>query len=87
MNDFIIQKYIDNISLNNITDYAKKEGIILKENEANIINEYLKKYWKIFYYDNPNNLLNELKGKLSKETYDKLLELYKMAKEKIKNNS
>lgn len=87
MNDFIIQKYIDNITLNNITDYAKKEGIFLKENEAKIIYEYLKKYWKVFYYDNPINLLNELKENLSKETYDKLLELYKMAKEKIKNNS
>ncbi len=87
MNDFIIQNYINNISLNNITNYAKNEGIILKDNEAKIIYEYLKKYWKVFYYDNPDYLLKELKQKLSKETYDKLLELYKMAKEKIKNNS
>lgn len=83
MNDFIIQKYIDNISLNNIMDYAKNEGIFLTDNEARVIMEYLKKYWKEFYYDNPVNLFLELKEKLKPETYSKLVELYKIAKEKI----
>lgn len=85
MNDFIIQKYINNITLNNIIDFGKKEGVIVSNEEAKIIYEYMRKYWKVFYYDNPEKLLLELKGKLSSNVYNKLEELYFIAKEKIKN--
>lgn len=84
MNDFIIQKYINNITINNIIEYAKKEGIILSNNDAKTIHEYLNKYWKVFYYGDPTNLFIELKQKLERDTYKKLVELYKQAKEKIK---
>lgn len=84
MNDIIIQKYINSITINNIIDFGKKEGINIKIDEAKIIYEYLNKYWKVFYYDNPEKLLSELKEKLSYATYNKLEELYYMAKEKIK---
>lgn len=84
MNDIIIQKYINGITINNIIDFAKKEGINVKIEEAKIIHEYLNKYWKVFYYDNPKKLLLELKQKLSPATYNKLEELYYIAKEKIK---
>ncbi len=87
MNDLIIQKYINNITLNNIIDYGKKEGLIITNNEASIIYEYMVKYWKVFYYGDPKNLLSELKMKLSSNTYNKLEELYIIAKEKIKNKS
>lgn len=80
-----MQKYINNITLNNIIDFGKKEGINVKNEEAKIIHEYLNKHWKRFYYDDPKELLLELKGKLSSTTYNKLEELYYMAKEKIKN--
>lgn len=83
MNNFIIEKYINNITLNNINDFAKKEGIILKNNEDKIIYDYIKKYWKVFYYDNPSNLFKELKEKLSNETYNKIVELYNEYKNKI----
>lgn len=86
MNDIIIQKYINNITLNNIIDFGKKEGINLKNEEAKIIYEYLNKYWKVFYYGDPKELLLELKQKLSSDTYNKLEELYYIAKEKIKNS-
>ncbi len=85
MNDFIIQKYINNITINNIIDFSKKEGIILSNEEANIIYEYIKKYWKVFYHGDPTKLFNELKQKLSPKVYSKAKELYLYAKEKIKN--
>lgn len=87
MNDFIIQKYVDTISLNNIMEYAKKEEIFLNDVEANVLLCYLKKYWKDFYYSYPENLINEIKDKISETNYKKLIILYNEAKEKIKNNS
>lgn len=87
MNDFIIQKYIDNISLNNIIEYAKKEEIFLSMDEGKVLFDYLKKYWKEFYYGYPESLINEIKEKISEVNYKKLIILYNEAKEKIKNNS
>lgn len=83
MNDFILKSYVDKLTINHIKEYAKKEGIELKNNESEIIYDYIKKYYKEFYYNNPVNLLNELKQKLSCKTYEKLEELYERAK-KIK---
>lgn len=87
MNDFIIQKYVDSVSLNNIMEYAKKEEIFLTQEEANTLLYYLKKFWKDFYYGYPDNLINEIKNKISETNYQKLITLYNEAKEKIKNNS
>lgn len=85
MNDFLINKYINNITINNINEFTEKEGIFLKNEEALIINSYIKKYWKIFYYENPDNLFKELKLKLEPSTYKKIIELYYKYKKKIKN--
>ncbi|MBP3635214.1 MAG: DUF2624 family protein [Bacilli bacterium] len=76
MNDIILQTYINKINKGHIIEYAKKEGIILTNNETEIIYEYIKKYWKRFYYENPTDLLSELKEKLSNTTYNKLENLY-----------
>ena len=43
------------------------------------------KYFKIFYSGDPSYLFDELKEKLSLNTYNTLIMLYKKAKEKIKN--
>ena len=77
MNDFIIQKYVDTVSLNNIMEYAKKEEIFLNDVEANVL----------LYYSYPENLINEIKDKISETNYKNLIILYNEAKEKIKNNS
>ena len=69
--------------LNKAIKYAKKNNIVLKNNEDEIIYDYIKKYYKEFYYGEPKNLLDELKSKLSCPTYEKLEELYYTAK-KIK---
>ena len=78
MNDFILKSYVDKLSINHIKEYAKKNNIVLKNNEDEIIYDY-----KEFYYGEPKNLLDELKSKLSCPTYEKLEELYYTAK-KIK---
>jgi hypothetical protein len=83
INDYLLQIYIEKISKDDINNFAIKQGVTLEEYELNIIYDYLKEYWRTFYYGNPKELLEELKGKLKGETYSKIETLYIQAKEKI----
>jgi hypothetical protein len=53
----------------------------LEENELDIIHIYLKKHWRTFYYGNPKEILEELKTKLSDDTYNKIEQLYRQFKD------
>jgi hypothetical protein len=83
INDYLLQIFIEKISKDDINDFARKQGVTLDENELDIIYEYLKKYWRTFYYGNPLSLLEELKAKLSSTTYAKIENLYMQAKERF----
>jgi len=83
INDYLLQVYIDKIEKEDINNFAKKQGIILEENELDTVYTYLKQHWRTFYYGNPKEILNELKTKLSETTYNKIEQLYKQLKEKI----
>lgn len=87
MNELLLQTYIKKLKKEHIIEYAKNNDIILQNNEVDVIYEYLTKYFKVFYNGDPTNLFIELKSKLSPNTYKKLIQLYKEAKEKIKNQS
>ena len=87
MNELLLQTYIKKLKKEHIIEYAKNNDIILQSNEVDVIYEYLTKYFKVFYSGDPTNLFIELKSKLSPNTYKKLIQLYKEAKEKIKNQS
>ena len=45
---FLISEYVKRITKNDIKRFALKEGITLTEFEVNIINEYIKNYYKTF---------------------------------------
>lgn len=80
----LIKDYIQTkLTEEDILKYAKKKNITLKENEAKIIYLYLKNYWQVFYKGDPKELWNELKEKLSENTYNELFKLYKTYKSKI----
>lgn len=83
MSDFLIQIYIDRLSKDDITSFAKNKGITLDDDEIDIIYDYLKHHWRTFYYGNPKELLEELKGKLSADAYNKIEALYIQAKEEL----
>lgn len=85
MYDFLIKKYIERLTKDDITKYALKEGITLTAKETDIIYDYIKKDWRTFYYGNPRAQLDELKQLLSKETYKKIENLYIETKRKIDN--
>ncbi|MBQ9024013.1 MAG: DUF2624 family protein [Bacilli bacterium] len=85
MNEFMLNKYIDKLTVTHIKEYAKNQGIILKNNEDEIIYDFIKNnYMKLYKEDYNENIIKELKCSLSFNTYEKVNLLYKEAKEKIK---
>lgn len=86
MNQVLLEKYINKLTIKHVIDYASNQGIILKNNEADIIYNFIKKNYKKLYNENySEEIIKELKCSLSYNTYDKINSLYKEAKEKIRN--
>ncbi len=83
MNDFLIQEYIKRLTVDDIKNFALKEGIDLNDEETAIIYKYLKDYWRTLLHGNPKGLLQELKLQLSEESYNKIEKLYVEFKNRI----
>ena len=83
MNYFIIKKYISKLTKQNIIDYTRKENITLTNKEIDIIYYYIKNKSNYFLEGHHQEILNELKNKLSSPTYKKIEELYQQYKNKI----
>ena len=83
MNEFIIIKYIQKITKQDIKNYATKENIPIKEEELNIIYDYIKTKSLNYLKENQEKILKELKQKLSQPTYQKIIQLYNLYKNKI----
>lgn len=83
MHDYLLQSYVERLTKDDINTFAKTQGITLENNELDIIYDYLKKYWRTFYYGNPKDILEEIKGQLSEATYSKIETLYMQTKEKL----
>ena len=81
----IIKNYINNITIDNLNILLTKNDIHLSNDELNILYKYLKNDWYTFIYENPTPILNDIKNKFTLNNYNKLYELYIMAKEKYKN--
>jgi hypothetical protein len=80
MEELFLKSYVSRLTKEDIIEYLKKEDIKVTENEINIIYEYIKKYFMIFYKGDPTYLFDELRNKLNEETYNKALELYQKYK-------
>lgn len=81
----LILKHVQNLKIEDIYDFASKNGISLTSNEADIIYTYIKKYWKELIFDNHNIILNKVKDSLEPSTYNKINELIIFYKNKYKN--
>ena len=80
--EFIIKEFVSNLTENDINNFALKEGIMLENEELKTIYMYIKNYWQIFYKEDANYLLKELKEKLKPNTYTKIVELLNKYKKK-----
>ena len=82
MNRFIIYKYMEKLTKDDISRYAISEETNLSDNELDLIYAYIKKYPKRIINE-PMDVIDEIKDDVSTEVYHKLLELYDKYKNKI----
>ena len=83
MNRFIIKKYINKLTKQDIINYIYKQNIELSPNEIDIIYYYIKNKYNEFLNGNDQNILIELKQKVSPKTYHILKDYYNTYKNKI----
>ncbi len=83
MNHFIIQRYINQLTKEDIINYTNKQNISLTNKEIDIIYYYIKNKSNEFLKGNHEEILQELKQKLTNSTYKKIEEIYIMYKNKI----
>lgn len=82
MNRLFIYEYMRRITCDDIIKFSLSQGVRLQEYEVEVIHSYIKNdYRRIF--SNPEDVLEEVKYKVSDLTYSKLLELYDKYKDKI----
>ncbi len=75
MKERIIKSYIKFITKDDILNYARNNNIILDNQELDTIYYEIKNnYEKIL--NNPGEELNNIKNKVSNNTYNKIYELY-----------
>ena len=83
MNFYLIEEYVNRMRLDDVNNFALKQGIILDDEELNIIFKYIKDNYKTILYGNPKDILLEIKDKVKPITYSKIENLYMKFKDKI----
>ena len=73
------------MTIQDVNNFAIKNGIELNDNELNIIYNYVKKEWRTIVFGNPRNILDDLKAKLNTNTYAKIEALYLFFKDRYSN--
>lgn len=83
MNIYLIEEYVNRMKKNDVNNFALKQGIILDDNELDIVYNYIKTNYKTIIYGNPRDILMEIKDKVKPLTYNKIENLYMKFKDKI----
>lgn len=82
MNKLIIMEYMNRIKKEDINNFSLKQGINISKKDLDIIYEYIKND-AMRILNNPIDVINEIKDKVSYDVYIKILELYNKFKDKI----
>ena len=75
MQKSLIKSYVKNMSKEDIYNFIDKNGYDATNNEVDIIYDYIKKYYNVFF-DNPIYYIKKLQGKISDNNYYLILELF-----------
>ena len=78
----LIENYINNMNVNDVDKFARKNGIILKNEELNVIYETIKNNWQTIIYGDYTSGFNSIKDRISPSTYKKAEELFFYFKDK-----
>ena len=82
MNRLLIYEYINRLRREDIIKFSNMKGIKLENNELDVIYYYVKKEYKRFF-NNPMEVLSEVKYKVSENTFREIMQLYDKYKTKI----
>lgn len=83
MREKMIQQYIDKMTIDNVYEFANKNGVSLETNEAKVIFHYVKNDWQTILYGNPNDILDKVKAEVSPNTYKKVVDIFNYYRNKI----
>ena len=75
MNRLIIYQYINRLRKEDIVRYCNSQGIFVDNNDLDVVYDYVKNDYKRFFND-PMNVLNEVKYKVSDYTYNEIMKMY-----------
>ncbi len=84
MYEKIIENYINNISLNDITYFALKNNINLNDQELDYLYKTIKEKYKVLLSNNYEIVLNEAKKYLTIDNYKKICNLFLDYRNKFK---
>ena len=76
MKEKLISEYINRMTLDDVNNFAIKNGIVLKEDEIKLIYNHIKSNWRTIVFGNPRGILDDLKSKLDSTSYQKIETLY-----------
>lgn len=75
----LIENYINNMTENDIKKFLQKNNYEVNNNDINTILYYIKKYWKQIM-DGDISIFEEIKPKISKDSYKIMINLYNQYK-------
>ena len=82
MNKLLILGYINKLKRDDIIKFCNYKNINITKNEIDIIYSYIKNDYKRFF-NNPEEVLNEVKNKVSNNTFIEIINLYNQYKHLI----
>lgn len=83
MNRLFIYEYINRLRYEDLVNFCSYKNINISDSELQIIYSYIKNDYKRFFND-PMMVLNEVKSKVSDNTFKEIMLLYDKYKDKIK---
>jgi len=81
----LINEYVDRMTKDDVSAFAIKNGVVLNENELDLVFKTIKEKWHTLVYGNPRFILDDVKSKVAPLTYQKIENLYVYFKDKFKN--
>lgn len=84
MKKFIIKKYIDKLSIQNINNFALNNNIVLTEKELEYMYNLIKNNWEQIL-SNDDSILLKLNGNVDNKSIKKIEKLYYEYKKKYKD--
>jgi hypothetical protein len=82
MNKLLIYEYINRLRREDIVKFCNIKGLNVSDNEIDIVYNYIKNDYKRFF-NNPMEVINEVKLKVSNNTFNEIMKLYDKYKTKI----